>query len=149
MLARWPKKNRPEVRSTAESAFCASIAPVDQPHRALADVAMAAGADSSPNMPSSTCRRQRARLAQRDEIVELGHLDALALVGRAALGDLAAAQLDVAGAVERERVGGQAVAAGAADLLVIGLDRRRHVGVEDEAHVRLVDRPCRRRSSRR
>ena len=34
---------------------------------------------------------------------------------------------------------GSAVASGAADLLVVGLDRRRHVGMDDEAHVRLVD----------
>ena len=90
-------------------------------------------------MPSSTCRRQRADFAERDEVVELPPLDALALLGRIALGNLAPAQLDVAGAIERERVGGQAVAAGAADLLIVGLDRRGHVGVKDEAHVGLVD----------
>ena len=46
---------------------------------------------------------------------------------------------DVAGAVECERVGRQPVAPGAADLLVVALDVVRHVGVADEAHVRLVD----------
>ena len=48
-------------------------------------------------------------------------------------------QFDVACAVKRERVRGQAVAAGAANFLIVGFDRRRHVGVKDEADVRLVD----------
>ena len=77
--------------------------------------------------------------AQRHEIVELGHLDPLALLGRAALENLAAPEFDVACAVKRERVRGQAVAAGAANFLIVGFDRRRHVGVKDEADVRLVD----------
>ena len=34
---------------------------------------------------------------------------------------------------------GSAVAAGAANFLIVGFDRRRHVGVKDEADVRLVD----------
>ena len=42
-------------------------------------------------------------------------------------------------AVEGERVGRQPVVAGAADLLVVALDVRGHVGVTDEAHVGLVD----------
>ena len=53
--------------------------------------------------------------------------------------DLPAAQRDVVDAVERQRVGRQPVAAGAADLLVVALDRLRQVGMDDEAHVRLVD----------
>ena len=79
------------------------------------------------------------RFAKRHEVVELGHLDALALLGRAALENLAPPEFDVARAVKRERVSGQAVAAGAADLLIVGFDRRGHVGVEDEPDVRLVD----------
>ena len=50
-----------------------------------------------------------------------------------------AAQADVLGAVEEHGAGGLAVAAGPADLLVVGVDRLADVGVEDEAHVRLVD----------
>ena len=97
------------------------------------------GPHSSPKNAEQHLPAAARALAERDEVVELARLDPLALVGRVALLDLAAAQLDVAGAVERQRVGGQAVAAGAADLLVIGLDRGRHVGVEHEAHVGLVD----------
>jgi hypothetical protein len=46
---------------------------------------------------------------------------------------------DVAEAVGHPRVGGRAVAAGAAGLLVIALDALRQVEVRDEAHVGLVD----------
>ena len=50
-----------------------------------------------------------------------------------------AADRFVLGPVEEDRLGGLAVAPGAADLLVVGVDRVRRPGVEDEAHVRLVD----------
>ena len=53
--------------------------------------------------------------------------------------DLAAAQGHVVQPVKREGVGGQAVAPGAANFLIIGFDARRHVGMGDEAHVGLVD----------
>ena len=79
------------------------------------------------------------RFAERDEVIELGRLDALALLGRPVVENLSPPKLDVARAVERERVGREAVASGAADLLIIGFDRRGHVGVKDEADVRLVD----------
>src|SRR6478609_1949040 len=79
------------------------------------------------------------RFAKRHEVVELGRLDALALLGRPAVENLAPPDLDVARAVQRERVGGEAVAASAANLLIIGFDRRGHVGVKDEPDVRLVD----------
>jgi hypothetical protein len=46
---------------------------------------------------------------------------------------------DVLQAVDQPGVRGQAVAAGAAGLLVVGLDGLRQVEVGDEAHVRLVD----------
>ena len=139
MLARWPKKNRPDVRSTAESAFCASIVPSISRTAPWQTSQWPHGAESSPNVASSICRRQRAVSHSATRSSSLAGLDPLALVGRAALGDLAAAQLDVAGAVKRERFGRQAVAAGAADLLIIGFDRGRHVGVKHEAHVGLVD----------
>src|SRR5262249_33866551 len=75
------------------------------------------------------------RLAKRHKVVELGRLDALALFRRPVVENLAPPELDVARAVERERVGGQAVTAGAADLLIVSLDRRRHVRMKDEADV--------------
>ena len=63
----------------------------------------------------------------------------LALVGRKPLVDLGAAQADVLGAVERQGLGGRAVAARAPDLLVIGLDGFRQVGMDDITDVGLVD----------
>ena len=113
--------------------------PVDQPHRPLADIAMPAWGRVLAEHGEKRLAAAAGRLAKRHEVVELHHLDALALLGRRAFENLAPPELDVARAVKRERVGGQAVAASAADLLIIGFDRRGHVGVKDEADVRLVD----------
>ena len=41
--------------------------------------------------------------------------------------------------VEQHAVAREAVAPGAPDLLVVALDRARHLAVDDVAHVRLVD----------
>ena len=78
-------------------------------------------------------------LGEAEEGVEPLVVGLLALHRRRALVDLRAAEADVVGAVERQRVGGRAVAAGAADLLVVALDRLRQVGVGDVADVGLVD----------
>ena len=66
-------------------------------------------------------------------------IDPLLLAGGIALVDLQAAQADVGHAVKRERVRRQAVAAGTSDFLVIAFDIGRHVGVKNEADIRLVD----------
>jgi hypothetical protein len=66
-------------------------------------------------------------------------VDALLLVRGLAFVDLQAAQPDVSHAVERQRIGRQSVAAGAADLLIVALDIGRHVGMKHKTHVRLVD----------
>ncbi len=58
---------------------------------------------------------------------------------RAAAADALEGPGHVRGAVEGDPFGGGAVAAGAADLLPVGLDRARGVGVDDEADVGLVD----------
>src|ERR1700733_4654124 len=100
--------------------------PVDQPNRALADVAMPAGGGFLAEHGEKRLAAAAGRLAKRHEIVELHRLDALAPLGPRALENLAPPEFDVARAIERERVGGQAVAAGAADLLIIGFDRRGH-----------------------
>ena len=113
--------------------------PVDQPDRALADIAMAARAGVLAEHAKKRLASAARGFAERHEVVELGHFDPLAFLGRAAVENLAPPEFDVARAVERERVGGQAVAAGAADFLIVGFDRRRHVGVEDEPDVRLVN----------
>ena len=66
-------------------------------------------------------------------------LPALALRPRVLFLDELATHSDVVEAVEHVRIGGRAVAPGAADLLIVGLDAARQVGMEDAAHVRLVD----------
>ena len=67
-------------------------------------------------------------------------------VGRVEIGELRVAPAEqelvraLVGVAEKEhRVGERTVAAGAADLLVVALDRRGERGVDDGAHVRLVD----------
>ena len=112
--------------------------PVDQPDPALADVAMPARggflAEHGEKRLAAAARRLASATRSSSFIVSTR----LRSSG-AALSRTAPPELDVARAIERERVGGQAVAAGAADLLIIGFDRRGHVGVKDEADVRLVD----------
>ncbi len=78
-------------------------------------------------------------LAQRQQRGETPAFHRLARRRGVRQHDLALAQADVALAPQHQRVGPCAVAAGAADLLVVALDRARQVGVADEAHVRLVD----------
>ena len=63
----------------------------------------------------------------------------LKAVGRLGLLDHAALLHDVGQAVGHPGVGGLAVAAGAAGLLVVGLDALRQIEMRDEAHVGLVD----------
>ena len=58
--------------------------------------------------------------------------------GRAFI-DLAAPQADVIGAVQGQRIGGRAIAPGAADFLIIAFDGFGQVGMGDPADVRLVD----------
>ncbi len=53
--------------------------------------------------------------------------------------DLGAAQADVVGPKQRQRLGGRAIAARAADFLIIGLDRLGQVGMGDPADIGLVD----------
>ena len=79
------------------------------------------------------------RLGEREQGVELAALVALELVAGRALVDHAPLVDDVGQAVGHPGVGGQAVAAGAAGLLVVALDVLRQVEVGDEAHVGLVD----------
>ena len=73
-----------------------------------------------------------------------GGADGLGDVAHLIGADLAAAreeasQPEVLGAVEEHRLGRLAVAPGAADLLEVRVDRLGDLGVEDEAHVGLVD----------
>ena len=76
---------------------------------------------------------------QRQQRVELAAHHLLEVFAGRALVDHAALVHHVLQAVGHPGVGGQAVAAGAAGLLVVALDVLGHVQVGDEAHVRLVD----------
>ncbi len=73
-------------------------------------------------------------------VVHLADARALALlhVGRAVREEAVVAE-HVGVRVEEHAVGGDAVAPGAADLLVVRLERARHVAVDHVADVRLVD----------
>ena len=70
--------------------------PVDQPNPALADVAMPAWRGLLAEHGEKRLAAAAGRFAERHEIVELHRLDALALLGRAAVDDLAPPELDVA-----------------------------------------------------
>ena len=76
-----------------------------------------------------------ARLCMRADLNVL----ARRLVAAAELGGEAIARQHVGPRIEQHAVAGQPVAAGAADLLVVALDRARHVAVDHVADVRLVD----------
>ena len=112
---------------------------VDHLGAVAAEIAIAARLRRLAEISEQRLPAAARRLAQRNQRVEPLPVDALLLVGRVAVVDLHAAQPDVAHAVKRQRVGGQPVAAGAADLLVVAFDIGRHVGVQHEAHVGLVD----------
>ena len=105
-----------------------------------AEVAVAAGLGQGlAEVGEQRLAAAGVRLGEAEQRVQPLVVGLLALERRGALVDLGAAQADVVGAVERQGVGRGAVAAGAADLLVVGLDRLRQVGVGDVADVGLVD----------
>ena len=107
--------------------------------RAVANVAVAAGARVLAEIPQQNLPPAAARLGQPEQRVQPRVVGLFPVGGGQPLVDLAAAQADVLGAVERQRLGRGAVAAGAADLLIIGLDRLGQVGVRDPADVGFVD----------
>ncbi len=138
-LARWPEKNRPEVRWIADIAFCAATTPLKSGHLPSQMSQLPQGCEVLGESGEQGLAPAARRLAEGEQRVELAPLHALSLGRRVAPLDLALAQHDVGVAEEGQRIGGQAIAAGAADLLVIGLDALRQVGMADEAHVLLVD----------
>ena len=81
----------------------------------------------------------RRHLAEIEHGREAAVLDPAALVADVLLVDLPAPKHHVVEAVEGEGVGREPVPAGPADLLVVALDPGRHVGMDDEAEVGLVD----------
>ncbi len=111
---------------------------VAQRHLPEADVAAAAGRRLLVEMGKQGLAAAGGAFAQRGQRLEALVFGAAARIRDVLFVDLAAAQRHVLKAVKGEGVGGQAVAAGAADLLVIGFDARGHVGVGDKTDVRLV-----------
>ena len=112
---------------------------VDHLGAVAAEIAIAAWLRRLAEIGQQRLPAAARRFAQRDQRVEPLAVDPFLRVGRVALVDLQAAQPDVAHAVERQRIGGQPVAAGAADFLIIAFDAGRHVGMEHEADIGLVD----------
>ncbi len=78
-------------------------------------------------------------LANAEKRVELGAFDALDLVGGIAAVDHPTALDDIGHAIGHPDLGGQAIATGAAGLLIIGLDGARKIEMGDISHIRLVD----------
>ena len=130
---------RSPVRTMAERIFCASMVPSKDITPSMQRSQLPHGSVRLAEIGEQRLAAAARRFAKRHQRVEALALDALLLVGRVALLDLQAAQAHVVEAVERQRIGGRAVAAGAADLLVIGLDGFRQRRMGDEAHVGLVD----------
>ena len=130
---------RISVRKAAESNFCAVGGRVDRLRRLQAIVAIAAALG-----------RILAEMAEQDRAAAAGGLDqggervqplALArLARRLDLGrDPPPGAREILGAPEQPGLGRLAVAAGAAGLLIISLDRLGQAGMGDEADVGLVD----------
>jgi hypothetical protein len=124
----------------AENAFCAASVPSKRAGGEQAEVAVAARRRAGlAEIGQQHLAAAAGRLGEAEQRVEAAVVGLLALLGSGALVDLGAAQADVVGTVEGERVRRRPVAAGAADLLVVALDRFRQVGVDDVADVGLVD----------
>src|SRR5262249_15031276 len=79
------------------------------------------------------------RFAKCNQRVELAPLDLFALLRRPALIDLPLAQKNIGVAKKDLRLRRQSIPAGAANLLIIGLDALRQVGMANEADIGLVD----------
>ena len=105
-----------------------------------AAVAVAAGAGVPlAEMVQDRRAPARGRLADAEQRVELGALDALDLLARLPLVDHPPALDDVLHAVGHPGLGRLAVAPRAPRFLVVGLHRAGQIEMGDEAHVRLVD----------
>jgi len=92
-----------------------------------------------PQGRPSSSPKQASRLGQRDHRLQPPAHDPALRLGGGRLRQEPARPGDVLAAVKQQRIGPLAVAAGAADLLVIRLRAVRHVEMDDEADVRPVD----------
>ena len=113
---------------------------VEDGGRVEAEVADAAAL--GPLLPEIAAHRLRAAggpVQHGEQLAGLLHLNRLDLLGHGAAFEPLQGPGDVGRAVQGDAVGGLAVAARAADLLPIGLQRAGRVGVDDEADIGLVD----------
>ena len=102
-------------------------------------VAIAAGPRALAEIGKQRHPAAARRLAKPDQGVEPLMRAPLVVVAAVIAVDEHPAHADVVEPVEHARLAGGSVAGRAADLLVIGLDPRRDVGVEDVADIGLVD----------
>src|SRR3984893_1519504 len=91
----------------------------------IANISIAAGLRGLPESGEQCLAAATRGFAQGNQGVELSFFHPLAIVRRHAVGYLTLAQTDVAVAEQGQGVCGQAIAAGAADFLIIGFDALR------------------------
>ena len=123
----------------AESAFCVGMTPSKTATLPLTHVAASARRGFFREIGEQRLAAAARRLAQHGQRGEAVVLDAAALFAHVLFVDAPAEEGHVVKRVERQRIGRQPVAARAPDLLIVALNGRRHIGMGDEAHVRLVD----------
>ena len=99
---------------------------------------MATGLGSLAEIAKQLLAAAIQRLGKAQKGVQPGMVGGAAFRRGEPLVDLRAAQADVVGAEKRQRFRWSAIAPGAADLLVIGLDALGQVGVSDPADIGLV-----------
>ena len=130
---------RISVRKAAESNFCAAVVAsiACGGLRQLSQLPQRAGG-SSPKWRSRKARRQPAVSTRVASAFSRSRSPGWR-AGSTSVLDAAAGQREILGAPEQPGLGRLAVAAGAAGLLIIGLDRFGQAGMGDEAHVGLVD----------
>ena len=145
-------RERSKLRRFSSASAAARIAVVGRAARRRLGATSPSGSTSTA--PASSSRDDGGRELGLRELglgLQLGRLDGAAVLAhrREHLGDLVdldvagpgeeAPQPDVLAAVEEHGVGRLAVAARAAELLVVGVERLGGVGVDHTAHVGLVD----------
>jgi hypothetical protein len=108
--------------------------------RILAEVADAADAGVGLSKVAAHGLGPAGRAVQHGEqLAGLAHLNRLDLLRHGAGLQTPQRPGDVRRAIQGDAVGGFSVAAGAADLLPVGLQAARRIGVDDEADVGLID----------
>src|SRR5215469_16401666 len=92
-----------------------------------ADIAIAARLAVVAEIAQEHLPATLAGFCETQERIELAVLHPLARLGSLRLVDEAAAERNILRAIDHERLGGEAVTAGATGLLVIGFDAGRHI----------------------